>query len=220
VAKLPDKPKPTSTLKKHSRASVGLSGVTGGGAWGKRHRGTWEIRAMSAEVGWPRSSEEGSNDPGAKGVCSGRATIGVECSAWREPITEKKTSINRSKRKPKQRVDRFEESRMREICKSGSTRGRQVRKTRYAVIETRTGKPRHRIDRNLNPDDLSLYSTAFRSSFFSFLFPCRLPLVPSSLGTGFARLGVCDNEGNGSRNMFSILACVCRNLSPPFSLPP
>jgi len=48
---------------------------------------------------------------------------------------------------------------MREICKSGSTRGRQVRKTRYAVIETRTGKPRHRIDRNLNPDDLSLYST-------------------------------------------------------------
>jgi len=40
------------------------------------------------------------------------------------------------------------------------------------------------------------------------------PLRKRRAGSPPSVLGACDNEGNGSRNMFSILTCVCWNISP------
>jgi hypothetical protein len=50
-------------------AAIELSGVVGGGAWGKMSQGTWETReADNRGSRTAHSSEETSNDRGAKGL--------------------------------------------------------------------------------------------------------------------------------------------------------
>ena len=61
--------KPDTDGRVTDRAAIGLSGVVGGGAWGKMSQGTWETReADDRGSRTAHSSEETGNDRGAKGL--------------------------------------------------------------------------------------------------------------------------------------------------------
>jgi len=69
VASPSERMKPDIDGRAAGVAAIGLSGVVGGGAWGKISRGTWETRdVFFCGSRTAHSSGEASNDRGAKGL--------------------------------------------------------------------------------------------------------------------------------------------------------